>query len=164
MRLVGQNVAARFARKFDPEDVVQSAFRSWFNQTRKGEFRFDGDLDVWKVLVTFTFNKMRNRVRSEQAVKRNVNNEVSGAFPFDEFISRRLAGAPGPVEQLEFEDLLNRLLEGLSPRGREIIRLRIEGHLCLEIAEQLDISEKTVTRTLKKVFEVLQQINDQEAD
>ena len=46
-QLVEREMNRRFRRKEDPEDVVQSAFRTFYRHNAKGEFRIDSSVDLW---------------------------------------------------------------------------------------------------------------------
>lgn len=44
----------RIRRRVDPEDVVQSVYRSFFKRLRGGEFSFEDSHDVWRLLTVIT--------------------------------------------------------------------------------------------------------------
>ena len=63
-RLVEREMDRRVRRKEDPEDVVQSAFRTFYRRNTKGEFRIDSSVDLWRLLETITRHKMLKHVES----------------------------------------------------------------------------------------------------
>jgi RNA polymerase sigma-70 factor (ECF subfamily) len=53
-QVVQREMNQRFRRKEDPEDVVQSAFRTFYRRNALGEFRIDSSGDLWGLLETIT--------------------------------------------------------------------------------------------------------------
>src|SRR5262245_63507372 len=62
--------------KEDPEDVVQSAYRSFFWRQREGQFHIDNWDDVWGILTVITVRKCGRRMSYFRAARRNVRREV----------------------------------------------------------------------------------------
>ena len=61
-RLVGMargRLDGRLRQKVDPEDVVQSVFRSFFDRSARGEFDFANWEAVWGLLVLLTVRNTR---------------------------------------------------------------------------------------------------------
>src|ERR1051326_1884519 len=59
-RLLGlarEHLPQRIRRRMDPEDVVQSVYRSFFQRLEGGQFVFEESNDVWRMLAGMTFNK-----------------------------------------------------------------------------------------------------------
>jgi hypothetical protein len=50
---------SRIRQKVDPEDVLQSVYKSFFRRHAEGEFDLDGWDRLWAVLATITINKCR---------------------------------------------------------------------------------------------------------
>src|SRR5436305_12752712 len=84
-RFVGRLVALTrgrlnrlLARKVDPEDVVQSAFKSFFVRQRAGTLNVgDGD-GLWNLLALITLRKCADRAEYFLADRRDAAREVSG--------------------------------------------------------------------------------------
>ena len=55
------------ASRVDPEDVIQSAFRTFFVRVRNDEFTFDGENDLFKLLVRLTVNKALRQIAHHRA-------------------------------------------------------------------------------------------------
>src|SRR4029079_3265262 len=77
--LARRHLDVRLAVKVDPEDVVQSAYKSFFIRQR------DGGLDIgtwdglWGVLTMITLRKCPDRARHFTAAKRDMGRERTGA-------------------------------------------------------------------------------------
>ena len=54
-RLIGlarSRLSRKLARRVDPEDVVQSVYRSFFHDVRDGRYDLQRGGDLWRLLVT----------------------------------------------------------------------------------------------------------------
>src|SRR4051794_3710799 len=81
-RLIGLaalRLPAPVRTKEDPEDAVQSAFKSFFARQKKGEFQPE-DWDELSTLLTYlTVCKVDRRIRKHLAAKRDVRKETAPA-------------------------------------------------------------------------------------
>jgi len=157
MRLVGSRLSARLAQRFDPEDVVQSAYASFFRGLREERLVILRSGDVWRLLVAITLNKLRRQVAHHQAAKRTVRVEAAGSLA-----SRGLAEAgsaadtPTPDEVAGLVDEMERLLATLDPLQTQMLELRLQGYTCAEISAETGRCERTVRRLLERVRDELQ--------
>lgn len=69
--LVEREMDERFRRREDPEDIVQSVFRTFFRRARGGEFAIDQSVAVWHLLVKITINKVRRKAKFHNAATRH---------------------------------------------------------------------------------------------
>src|SRR5262249_35966188 len=77
-RLIGlarTRLSSRLAALFDPEDVVQSAYRSFFVAVREGEFDIQRSGELWHLLVTITVRKFQHQLRRHRAGQRTIDRE-----------------------------------------------------------------------------------------
>ena len=84
-RLVGLargHLDTRLAAKVDPEDVVQSAYKSFFVRHRRGELEVGSWDGLWGLLTLITLRKCADRAAYFKAEKRDYNREV-GPAPTD---------------------------------------------------------------------------------
>ena len=153
LNLVGQHLSRKFNPRFDPEDVVQSVFHSMFRRARAGNFTFQDDSDFWKLLLTIALNKVRNKVRHHQAEKRDPSREsrVQNVDRPDEYIIDRLCHKPTALETVSFADLFTVVLDSLEPREQQLIHYRLEQYTQKEIAQQLNVDERTVRRMFVRI-------------
>ncbi len=63
--------------RVEPEDVVQSVFRSFFTRFESAQFQVDGWDSLWTVLALITVRKCRNRMEFWHAAKRDLQREAS---------------------------------------------------------------------------------------
>ena len=64
-------------RRMDPEDIVQSAFRSFFRVVSSNDWSSQGRAEqIWSLLFAITRNKLNAKIRFHAAGKRSVGREV----------------------------------------------------------------------------------------
>jgi RNA polymerase sigma-70 factor (ECF subfamily) len=160
-RLVGlarSKLDRRFQSKEDPEDVLQSVFKSFFRRCALGQFRLDSRENLWSLLVSLTLHKCGHRADYFRAARRNVQREAQ-VQPAPESSGREweaLAREPTPLEAAMLADTVDRLLEGLEPHQRQIVQLSLEGEEPARIGAQVGVTQRTVQRVLKGVRERLE--------
>ncbi len=132
-QLVEREMNRRFRRREDPEDVVQSAFRTFYRRSAQGEFRIDTSTDLWRLLETITRHKLLKHVEKLGTAKRNPRRE--------EYPERDdLPGcAPTPAEAAIAADLIENALAGLDASYVSIFNLRLQKHTEEEMAAKLEL-------------------------
>src|SRR5262249_60734231 len=81
-RLIGLarcNLDARLRHKVDPEDVVQSAYKSFFLRYGEGTLEAEGWDGLWGLLTLITLRKCAERIRYHRAECRDVAREAAPA-------------------------------------------------------------------------------------
>jgi RNA polymerase sigma-70 factor (ECF subfamily) len=160
-RLVGL-AAQRLNRlvrcKAGPEDVVQSAFKSFFLRQRDGQFELQSWDDLWNVLVVITLRKCCNRVEYFQAARRDVRREL--ATPAEEFDAawQVLAREPTPEEAAQLAETAEQLFASFGDRERGILELTLQGLTAVEVSAQAGCSERKVFRVLQRARQELQRL------
>jgi RNA polymerase sigma-70 factor (ECF subfamily) len=143
--------------RVEPEDVVQSVFRSFFTRFRSGQFRLDNWDNLWTVLALITVRKCANRVEFWQAARRNLHREVS---PHGEcgLLEEALARDPTPLEAASLSETVAELLRRLPERDRAILASHLQGHDVAAISDEVGLTERTVRRTLERVRRTLMRL------
>jgi RNA polymerase sigma-70 factor (ECF subfamily) len=147
--IADQQLGRRLRAREDPEDVVQSAFRTFFRRAADGQFQVDHASGLWNLLVTITLNKVRLRAQRHRAGKRDVRAEVG--LDLEQLDPRLVAREPTAEDVAAFLDELDFLLSGLEDPDPEIVRLCFQGYSPSEIAERVNCSRWTVRRVLDHV-------------
>ncbi len=164
-RLVGlaqNHLHSRIRTKEDPQDVVQSVFKSFFHRCALGQFQLGSPDDLWALLVSLTLHKCGHRAEFYAAAKRDIYRETPGRKLPAESSSlewESLAREPSPVEAAMLADMIEFLFRSLEPHQQEIVRLSLEGEGTEPIATRTGMTRKTVQRVLKGVRERLQRWN-----
>jgi RNA polymerase sigma-70 factor, ECF subfamily len=140
-------------QRVDPEDVTQSVFRSFFQRQEAGQFRLENWGGLWGLLVTMTVRKCGRRAEEFYAARRDVRRETRGQTSPDEssddFDIQDLR--PTPDEGVALTELIEKLMEGLDPRAREALTLRLQGYSVAEISQQIGRTQRTIHRILEGV-------------
>jgi len=142
--------------KEDEDDAVQSAFKSFFNRQKKGEFEPEGWDELGTLLTYLTVCKVDRRIRKYLAEKRDVRREAATSASGDAGDGPKWeAAGPDPTadEKAAAEDTLRELLKKLKPEDQEVLTLRLQGYHVAEIASRIEKDERTVYRVLASVRE-----------
>jgi RNA polymerase sigma-70 factor (ECF subfamily) len=159
LALARGQLSEKLARRVDAEDVVQSAYRSFFAAARDGHFELRRRGDLWRLLSAITVHKLQHQVEFHTADKRSVDRETGfgGESSLRGLQAEVFSRAPSPVEAAALVDELEQLLRDLKPVHRQIVEMRLQGHSVHDIAVATDRSERLVRRVLEQVKGQLQQ-------
>jgi RNA polymerase sigma-70 factor (ECF subfamily) len=80
----------RLRQKVDPEDVVQSAFRSFFRCCADDRFDFPDAQRLWNLLVKFTLRKCYRQADRFRTACRDIHREVDQAPSNDSSVNEDL--------------------------------------------------------------------------
>jgi RNA polymerase sigma-70 factor (ECF subfamily) len=158
--LARSRLSTKLAGRVDAEDVVQSAYRSFFADARAGGYSIERGGDLWRLLVSITLHKLQDQVDRHTAGKRSIDQEQ--AFGNDDSFPgirpQLLSREPSPVEAATLADELEQVMRCLQPVERRMLELRLQGYNLEEIGAAMDCSERTAIRTLNRVKEHLKQV------
>lgn len=145
IRLADRNISERLQGKVEAEDIAASVCRTFIRRYREDDFHIDSEPELWKLLVTITLNKTRNKARHFSAARRDVSREhgLDGAG-----LVVAMQTPPSPEEALQFLETIAILEEGLDDIGIQVLQLLLEGESQVAIAKRLNISTRTVSRKL----------------
>src|SRR5438445_12984995 len=71
--LARSRLAAKLASRVDPEDIVMSAYRSFFVAARDGKYQLQRSGDLWRLLVEVTLHKLYHAAERHLAHRRSVD-------------------------------------------------------------------------------------------
>ena len=156
-RLIGLARARWAGRsgKLDPEDVLQSVFRSFFARHAGGQFHFDGWEGLWAMLVLLTVRKCGRQARHLRAACRDLRREAADN---DDLDWEGLAREPSPEEAAALSDLLAELLHRSPESEWPILSLSLQGYTQSEISARVGCTERTVRRVLTRMRDRLQRL------
>jgi RNA polymerase sigma-70 factor, ECF subfamily len=144
-QLVEREMNRRFRRQEDPEDVVQSAFRTFYRRNAQGEFHIDSSGDVWRLLETIARRKLIKHIAKQGAKKRDVHREE---YAWGDSLPGQV---PTPEEAAIAADLIEKALAGLDERHVAAFNLRLQSHTEEEIASALTCTRTLVRRMLNRI-------------
>lgn len=159
IRLAGQNLQQKLRRRVDPEDVVQSALRTFLRRAKSDDFDLPGHDDLWGLLCAITLNKARGQARFHGREKRSMDREQA-LGPVDDrgaTTPEPVSREPSPLESAALVDLVEQVVSGAKDEEEaKLVLLKLEGFSHDEIAERCACSERTVRRILGRVRERLE--------
>jgi RNA polymerase sigma-70 factor (ECF subfamily) len=157
--LARTRLSSKLSQRVDPEDVVQSAYRSFFHGTKDGRYDIQRGGDLWQLLVVITLHKLQHQVRHNLAGKRSIHREQAlGAENSSVGLQAYVqAHEPSPVEALALAEELEQLMRKLPPLHRRMLELRLQGYSADEIATETQRCPGTVRRVLDRVKQDLEQ-------
>jgi RNA polymerase sigma-70 factor (ECF subfamily) len=139
-------VTATLATRLDPDDIVQSVFRSFFKAAQQGLYDVPAGEELWKILMVIALNKIRNHRDYHLAAKRDARLTQSGAG-----VEHDLHGQTAANDSEAFLQLvIAEALESLPPVHRQMVQLRIEGYDVAQIADKTGRSKRTTERILQE--------------
>lgn len=154
LRRLSGRFSPELRRRADPDDVLQSAFGTFFRHAAAGEYAY---VDSWQkligLLVCITLRKCADVHRHHTTQGRDAGAEVALDWGL-------LNREPTAEEEVQARDLLDAVTRDLSARDRVVIELRVLGHSPAEIArhEQVRCSERSVYRIIEIVQSRLERL------
>ncbi len=143
------------ASRFDPEDVVQSVFRTFFRRAREGQYEIPPDEELWGLFLVITLNKIRKLGAFHRAGKRDVR-LTTHAEIMDQPAENTIIDRQRTYEILRM--VVEDILKDLPRIQQSIVKLRIEGHDIASIAQKSGRSKRTVERTLQNFRNTLSEL------
>lgn len=158
-RLVGlarQHLDLRITRKVDPEEVVQSAYKSFFIRQRDGRLEVGSWDGLWGLLTLITLRKCADKAEHYRAGRRNVNREQLGAAgPGDDappLWSLAVDREPDPAEAVVLAETVEALFQtAYDEDERAVLELSLQGCSSAEISEKLGRAERSVRRMRERI-------------
>jgi RNA polymerase sigma-70 factor (ECF subfamily) len=164
--LARTHLHGRLRQKVDPEDVLQSVYKSFFLRHAQGQLNPQGWDSLWSLLTVITVRKCGRWRERFHAGRRDVGDEVALQPPAGESGSgwEAMAGDPSPSEVAVLTEMVEALRRGLEGRDRDIVALTLQGYTASEISTQLGRPERTVYRVLGRVKKRLQRLGASAAE
>lgn len=150
-RLIGvarRMLADKLAARVDPDDVVQSAYRSFFMKARDGRFSLAKSGDLWRLLLAITRHKVLHEAERQTAAKRSPGQE--------EFVADVKDDDAAAEDVVAVADELRAIMADLAPAERSLLELRLREESVETIAAQLEKSPRTVRRMLLELRRTLE--------
>lgn len=161
-RLIGLarlHLDARLRNKVDPEDVVQSVYKSFFLRYSELPLEEDENGGLWALLTLITLRKCADRARYYGAERRNVAKEaIAGSADAFEPWREALGREPTPEQAAILTETVEQLLSDLDASDRPLLELSLQGFSTQEISEQLGRAERSVRRFRERMRKQLQRL------
>jgi DNA-directed RNA polymerase specialized sigma24 family protein len=137
----------------DEEDVVLSAFDSFYRGVARGRFPDLQDRDdLWQLLFVLTVRKAINLVKHQRRRSRGGGRLVSLTELEERRLEEILSTEPSPELAAQMADECRQLLGRLGDETLRAVALwKMEGQTNREIAGKLGCIEQTVERKLRSI-------------
>jgi RNA polymerase sigma-70 factor (ECF subfamily) len=158
--LARRQLDARLHHKIEPEDVVQSVYKSFFFRYGQEALGGQSSKELWGLLTCITLRKCVERVRYYRAERRDIARERAplhaeeGDEPWRDAVSQE----PTPEQAAVLAETVEQVLRSLDADERSIIELSLQGYTTSEISEQLGRAERSVRRLRERVRKQLERI------
>jgi len=146
LALAAAQTGPDLARRVDPEDIVQSVFRTFFRRASLGHYTIPDGEEIWKLLLVIALNKVRAVGAFHRTAKRDVRRTLGGEA-FDRAVESQHGRGEDALNMLRM--VVEELLQSQPEAHRRMIELRIEGHEVGEIATAVQRSKRSVERVLQ---------------
>ncbi|MCC6510867.1 MAG: sigma-70 family RNA polymerase sigma factor [Pirellulaceae bacterium] len=146
--LVRTQMAEHLRAQTEPEDIVQSIFKSVFRGMNAGNYTAPPGGTLWHLMAVIAVNKVRRNARQRMAGKRDDRRTES-------IDAEELSVVADRPSMVQMESAISEAIECLKPSEREVVVLRVRGFSIEEIASQTQRSRRTVERLLQHARETL---------
>jgi RNA polymerase sigma-70 factor (ECF subfamily) len=160
--LASRHLEARLRQKVDPEDVLQSALKSFFRRQADGSLAPSDWNELWNILTVLTVRKCIRYWERYTSARRDVRVEATPPSDNVDFDWQFLDREPSPQEGALLAEAVEGLLQGLQSRDRDIVTLALQGHSAAEIGEQLNRPRRTVYRVLERIKKRLERMQHED--
>ncbi|MBX3438257.1 MAG: protein kinase [Planctomycetaceae bacterium] len=158
--LARSRLSQKLARRLDPEDIVLSAWRSFFVAAGNHRVAVPADDNLWPLLVTMTLRKLHRQATRQSALQRDVDAEVR--FDLKEGWQNVVSREPSPEEAALVVDEVESLMSMLAHTDRDVLARLLQGEGPTEIATALGCSERTIRRSVQKIRERFEQLHQED--
>jgi RNA polymerase sigma-70 factor (ECF subfamily) len=142
-------LAQRFAHKIDPEDVVQSAYKSFVLRHRDGKLHVGNRKSLWNLLTLITLRKCADRVEYLRADRRDIGRQAAGGE--EDGWRGAVDREPLPEEATVLAETVEQLFLQIEADERPILELSLQGYTAPEISAKLGRAERSVRRLRERV-------------
>ena len=153
--LAARQTSPELGRRLDPEDIVQTVFRTFFRRVALGSYDVPDGEEIWKLLLVIALNKIRDAAEYHRAAKRDVRRTNSGEA--NELAIREAAGKD-EAALVVLRMVVDGVLKDLPESHRRMIEMRLEGHEVAEIARDLGRSKRSIERVLQNFREQMSEL------
>jgi RNA polymerase sigma-70 factor (ECF subfamily) len=155
-RLVGlarSHLDLRIARKVDPEEVVQSAYKSFFIRQRDGQLEVGSWDGLWGLLTLITLRKCADRAEHYRAARRDVTREqTGGAEDTPPLWAQAVDREPEPFEAAVLAETVAALFRNAYDEDEKaVLELSLQGCSSAEISAKLGRAERSVRRMRERI-------------
>jgi RNA polymerase sigma-70 factor (ECF subfamily) len=159
IELARDRIDRRLVHKVDPEDVVQSAYKSFFLRHRAGQLHVGNRKSLWNLLTLITLRKCADRVGRLRAGRRDVGREAAEGEADGWLLA--LDREPSPEEATVLAETVEQLFQEVDAAERPVLELSLQGYTAQEISARLGRAERSVRRLREQVRKRLERMQQE---
>ncbi|MBA2114103.1 ECF-type sigma factor [Bremerella alba] len=167
VRIARARIHRDYCRVEDEEDVVLSAFTSFFGRVKEGQYpKLNDRTELWPLLVTMTLHKAHDLHRRQGAQKRDARRVVSASSNEEDgkWIDQFAGQQASPEIAVQAAEEAKRMLDALNKEPlKRVARLKLEGYTNVEIAEKEGVMVRSIERRLVLIRQTWTELADAEA-
>lgn len=155
-------LAGRASAVSDEEDVAVSVFESFYRAAQTGRFPDLSDRgSLWRLLLKMSARKIVDQRRYDHRQRRGSKEttiSIHDPFEADGAMIELIGDEPTPEFVVEMTEACDRLLNHLGDDSLRSIAIRkMEGYSNVEIASELNCSDRTIERRMNLIREKCRQ-------
>lgn len=154
VRLAAARVSPDLKQRVDPEDIVQSVFRTFFRRAALGQYDVPDGEELWKLFLVIGLNKIREVAVHHYADKRDLRQTTGGER------AAEISVESDHYALAALQMTIDEILAPLPETYRDIVRLRIDRHEVADIATRVGRSKRSVERILREFQQKLHRLID----
>lgn len=164
--LAHKRLAPRIRQKVDPDDVLQSVYKSFFHRYEQGQFQLEDWDSLWSLLTLITIRKCSGRAEYFLAASRTVQRETAGAQSSPDGSKcgwQPVSEEPTPEEAACLTETLEQVMRGMEAWECHIVTLSLQGYSIEEISQEVGRAERTVERVRGRIKQRLLRLREEGA-
>lgn len=146
-RVAAAHLGGHLRHRVAPEDIVQSACRTFLRRAKAGEFALSEAGDLSRLVCAIALTKVREQARFHGRQRRSVGREA----PMEGVAELPNETAATAEDAAVIAEALGSVLASLDDEARGILLLKMEDLTNDEVAARAGCSERTVRRLLTRV-------------
>lgn len=150
LRRTQRRISPQMQSKFGAEDILQSAFRTFWERARKGRFEISSSDNIMALLVCISQKKLLKKLEWWNAEKRR------GEVSIDELKEILDSNTMSPEEVAAFEEVIQCARTKLPEGARPVLELLLQGYTSGEIEREVKVSNYQVRLVRKALLECLE--------
>jgi RNA polymerase sigma-70 factor (ECF subfamily) len=148
LRRLEKRWAPWLAAREDPEDVLQSVFRTFLRRVQEGQLQLRDGEAVLHLLGRIALRKFFKKVRYHRADRRDARREAH--TPEEDGLPDRVPSPEELVEQAELQEELRQAIDALEGKEKLVVEQALAGRPTEEIACALGISDSMTRRYMRQ--------------
>jgi RNA polymerase sigma-70 factor (ECF subfamily) len=163
--LIRNRLDPQLRAKVDPEDIVQSVFRTFFVRNADGQFHVRDWDSLLAILAVIAIRKCAQRAKYYRAARRNIRRETDVTRTADESDVNWEAPASEtlPPDRAAMAEIVEELMHGLDASEQPILVLSLQGSSVSQISAEIGRTERTVQRVLQRLRKRLERMAHEES-